>query len=130
MSEMADEEVNVRLAEATGWTFQDHHKKSRGLAWIVEIKSPDGLSRGSYFGDDVEDRQKTIARCVPLYCSDLNACAKVEAGLNDTYPNHQSYDYIDNLRKIVGGVPNCPAQFCATAPQRARALLATLQSRT
>ncbi len=60
------------------------------------------------------------------YLNDLNAMNEAERCLNDTFPNHQSHDYINHLKNVVGGVPGCFAQHCASAAQRAEAFLKTL----
>lgn len=112
MTDLSQLEVNVRLAELLGWkcinTTGEH---AVGFDPAITAKGEPAVA--------------CIAR-VPRYCSSLDECAKVEAGL--------SKEQFECYRWILWGICKSAevgvwhrSYLSATARQRAEALIATLQ---
>lgn len=116
MTDLSQLEVNVRLAELLGWkcinTTGEH---AVGFDPAITAKGEPAVA--------------CIAR-VPRFCSSLDECAKVEAGLTD----EQRHEYFERYLPAFSGAQTRdqgPLDFAlfagATARQRAEALIATLQ---
>jgi hypothetical protein len=114
---MSDEQINIAIAEACGWT--------------------------GFNPDNIPDCLQYTARApsgkwglIPDYCNDLNAMHEAEKVLT----KEQLYNYGNKLDRITlpkTKMEMCyiespeagmyPDLFCATAAQRARAFLETLK---
>lgn len=114
LSQLTDEEANVRLAECLGWRFV-----SDGTYLSI-------LNNGHYQGgaSSYESDQLKVAMenaCVPPYCQSLDTCATVEAGLTID----QSTAYSNLLWPMGYAVFSA---ITASARQRCIALIATLSA--
>ncbi len=119
---MTNEELRVKVAELCGW---------KQIATELEMK---------FFGgpQQRETDEAVSSFMLPDYPNDLNACAEFEKTLTD----HQLRIYGDQLQEIlrwyiVGYIEqDYRANFvklakiaCATAEQRCRAFVATMEAR-
>jgi hypothetical protein len=94
---MINEQINIAIAEACGWTEIDG-LSAKGLMG----KPPEKLCSFAY---------------LPNYCNDLNAMHEAEKTLN----SEQLHDYYENLELVNGW--EYPS---STARQRAEAFLKTI----
>jgi hypothetical protein len=106
---MTNEQINIAIAEACGWTEIDG-LSAKGLMG----KPPEKLCSFAY---------------LPNYCNDLNAMHEAERSLN----SQQVQYYTLNLLRVTNndgakfhGTLGCFAHVRATAAQRAEAFLRTL----
>jgi hypothetical protein len=106
---MTNEQINIAIAEACGWT---------------DCSNIDGILCGLPIGvTSLNGRYDIISD----YCNDLNAMHEAEKVLND----EQWLEYREELRNVVLGGIRMVSQWCkadlhATARQRAEAFLKTL----
>ena len=113
---MTENEINVAIAEACGWTNVHHPKKS-----------PEGYLLGTFPGvDGTETHHKCV---VPNYTHDLDAMHEAEKGLNEEQRYKYTHALLSQPGINYGGVE--PIDFCfpvlhATARQRAEAFLRTV----
>ena len=102
---MKDEEINVAIAEACGWT------RVRGMT-----QAKDDLEPKCWLPKGKTDPWKAVHKC-PDYCNDLNAMHKAEAMLLEGV-NWEGYH--NGLRDMIFPV------WHANARQRAEAFLRTV----
>lgn len=128
--ELTDDEVNRRLAEAVGWRAVPC--TDCGQPSFV-ARTPEGET---LWRERTHPDAKTVIELnCPRYTESLDACATVEAGLKGTHQLKQYRDHLERLVIFTGKrddslVPEAQPTlqvWHATATQRARALLATLQ---
>jgi hypothetical protein len=101
---MTDEQININVAEALGWTDCEHIESlglSKGKHVFVQAQYPTGHSQ------------------LPNYCTDLNAMHEAEMTL-PTLPDNRRSEFRWRLGLI------CVQPIHATARQRAEAFLKTL----
>lgn len=131
LNHQTDEALDRMLAELAGYRAE---KWSAG-GWMLYSPSNERISD---CGAGTEDAVYSLY--APRYTQSLDECARVEAGLQA----HQWSDYTMALRRIIQRdcdkdecyVPGCDRSqliadiwfYCATARQRAEALIQTLQS--
>jgi len=109
---MTPERINIKIAEACGWTATENHGSMGG--WIA--KQPNGGSVYDAIGGTKDD---AISRACPDYYNDLNACHEMEKVL---FGKMWSL-YSDHLALICDGMNS---RIHATAPQRCETFLRTL----
>ena len=114
---MTDQEINVKIAEACGWTdpvfiddegFQPH--------WKAVRPNPDWNGN-------------PVLMVPPDYCNDLNDMHELEMSLKSNggiYRDHL-YDIVDSDLQANKNYPNPTWAVHATARQRAKAFLKTLE---
>lgn len=99
---MTNEQINVAIAQACGWTE------------IADNSDWGWLGRSPYYGGRWP---------IPNYCECLNAMHEAQQCIADTLWE----DYIKALAKVTGAEDSCGRDFlCATARQRAEAFLRTI----
>jgi hypothetical protein len=103
---MTPKQQRIAIAEACGWT---------------------GISDWGAGGINGKHPKEPWTEVIPDYLNDLNAIhSAVLQKFNG--PAHEGWAFIDNLR-VACGIPHssaCMALVCATASQRAKAFLKTL----
>lgn len=145
LSQLSDEEANVRLAILRGieprkmWRFWYDAERQHGAIMIrskrdaEESRQREIATQKRLFNEDItpsEPEEYDDYNHAPRYCSSLDECAKVEAGLTD----EQRHEYFERYLPAFSGAQTRdqgPLDFAlfagATARQRAEALIATLQ---
>jgi len=107
---MTDEQININVAEALGWTDCEHIESlglSKGKHVFVQAQYPTGHSQ------------------LPDYCNDLSAMREAEMTLPVHGGNGQEWDNSrSEFRWHLGLI--CLQPIHATARQRAEAFLKTL----
>lgn len=105
---MSDQEINIAIAEACGWT-EIHTHPSDGMLWGQHPSCPD--ERNEYYDYPIPD-------C----CHDLNAMHEAEKVMSD---DQYHTGYKQTLASLVGLSGNMRVPS-ATARQRAEAFLRTI----
>lgn len=110
---MNDNEINIAIAEACGWTYVNRYGgRTKHATWAKwRVRNP-------------EENQNS--HDLPNFCADLNAMHEAEKVLT-SWTDENAFQV--NLLKSSGGLPS--QGFCwlichATARQRAEAFLRTL----
>ena len=96
---MSDQQINISIAEACGWKFDDSMEM-----WL----SPNDIH---FFPWQLPD-----------YCNDLNAMHEAEKELTEI----QCAFYRQNLHEIITNIPASRYVWHATARKRAEAFLRTI----
>lgn len=114
---MSDDEINIAIAEACGWTIFTNGSDRRG-DW--HVKRP-GYTGAGY----------TTGHAVPEYTSDLNAMHEAEKVLeHEPVCGGDFGSYLDTLVDLACANPSHPSGYTtavtATARQRAEAFLRTI----
>jgi len=109
---MKDQAINIAIAEAVGWTWEQPFNKRKAQNWLIE---PNGTGRIVLWRDG-----KFGGTSLPDYCNDLNAMHEVEMTL-------QHYGvFVDNLAVVWNVKRGSMALVLSTARQRAEAFLRTI----
>ena len=102
---MKPEEQRIAIAEACGYSLVG-----------FRVYKKNGTVMGEFIG--IHD---SLGTCLPDYCNDLNAMHAAEKWLFQNHGDLWSH-YITAIERITGSL----SSIHATAPQRAEALLRTL----
>ena len=110
---MTDQEINMAIAEACGWTWEEPFNKRKQKNILC---SPFGSGLGNcvvWRGGQLGGQE------VPDYCHDLNAMHEAETVV--WTEGWQAYAYIGHIKSMCGD-----EAIRATARQRAEAFLLTI----